>query len=143
MPSPQAKLLHGSTLRQELLQRMVQRTTNAQRLVKRAQIILEGSRGPVIAALLSNCRSIMKRCAAFVIAGMQRSLVCRPSCEIGKRKLLSQASAAYYSKSGSPTPDMQVASGFSVGSSRKARNILVAQELRPTTPCPVPGNRKK
>jgi hypothetical protein len=52
-------------------------------------------------------------------------------------------SAAHYSKSGSPIPDMQVVSGFSVGSSRNTWNMLVAQELRPTKPCPVQGNRKK
>jgi hypothetical protein len=45
MPSPQAKPLHASSLQQGLLQRMVQRATSAQRLVKRAQIILEGLKG--------------------------------------------------------------------------------------------------
>jgi hypothetical protein len=39
----------------------------------------------------------------------------------------STRSVAHYSKSGSPTPDMQVVSGFLVGSSTKAWNILVAQ----------------
>ena len=45
MPFPQAKPLHVSPLQQELLQRMVQRTTNAQRLVKRGHIILEAAKG--------------------------------------------------------------------------------------------------
>jgi putative transposase len=45
MPSPQAKPLHVSPLQHELLQRMVQRTTNAQRLVKRGHIILEAAEG--------------------------------------------------------------------------------------------------
>ena len=45
MPSPQAKPLQMSPLQQELLQRMVQRTTSAQRLVKRGHIILEAARG--------------------------------------------------------------------------------------------------
>jgi putative transposase len=45
MPSPQAKPLHVSSLQQELLQRMAHRTTSAQRLVKRAQIILEALKG--------------------------------------------------------------------------------------------------
>ena len=40
MPSPQAKPLHVSPLQHELLQRMVHRTTSAQRLVKRGHIIL-------------------------------------------------------------------------------------------------------
>ncbi len=45
MPSPQAKPLHASALQQELLQQMAHRTTSAQRLVKRAQIILEALKG--------------------------------------------------------------------------------------------------
>src|SRR5437867_7229037 len=45
MPSPQAKSLHVSPLQHELLQRMVQRTTSAQRLVKRGHIILEAAKG--------------------------------------------------------------------------------------------------
>jgi len=45
MPFPQAKPLHVSPLQQELLQRMVQRTTNAQRLVERGHIILEAAKG--------------------------------------------------------------------------------------------------
>lgn len=45
MPSAQAKPLHASSLQQELLQKMAHRTTSAQRLVKRAQIILESLKG--------------------------------------------------------------------------------------------------
>ena len=45
MPSQQAKPLHLSPLQQELLQRMGQRTTSAQRLVKRGRIILEAAEG--------------------------------------------------------------------------------------------------
>jgi putative transposase len=45
MPNPQAKPLQISPLQQELLQRMTRRTTSAQRLVKRAQIILEAGEG--------------------------------------------------------------------------------------------------
>jgi putative transposase len=45
MPSPQAKPLHVSPLQHELLQRMVHRTTSAQRLVKRGHIILEAAEG--------------------------------------------------------------------------------------------------
>jgi hypothetical protein len=41
LPSAQAKPLHASSLQQELLQKMAHRTTSAQRLVKRAHIILE------------------------------------------------------------------------------------------------------
>ena len=45
MPSPHAKPLHVSPLQHELLQRMVQRTTSAHRLVKRGHIILEAAEG--------------------------------------------------------------------------------------------------
>lgn len=45
MPFPQAKTLQASSLQQYLLQRIVHRTTSAQRLVKRAQIILEALKG--------------------------------------------------------------------------------------------------
>ena len=45
MPFPQAKPLHVSPLQHELLQHMVQRTTSAQRLVKRGHIILEAAKG--------------------------------------------------------------------------------------------------
>jgi putative transposase len=40
MPTPQAAPVHGSSLQLDILQHMVRRTTSAQRLVKRAQIIL-------------------------------------------------------------------------------------------------------
>jgi len=45
MTNPQAKVLQVSPLQRELLQKMVHRTTNAQRLVKRGQIILEAASG--------------------------------------------------------------------------------------------------
>lgn len=45
MPNPQATVLHVSPTQRELLQKMVHRTTNAQRLVKRGQIILEAASG--------------------------------------------------------------------------------------------------
>ena len=45
MPSAQAKPLHVSSLQQELLQQTVHRTTSAQRLVKRAHIILQALKG--------------------------------------------------------------------------------------------------
>ncbi|SRR5581483_2611711 len=45
MPSAQAKPLHASSLQQELLHQRVHRTTSAQRLVKRAHIILEALKG--------------------------------------------------------------------------------------------------
>jgi transposase len=45
MPSPQASPIHLSPIQQELLQRMITRTTSEQRLVKRGHIILEAAGG--------------------------------------------------------------------------------------------------
>jgi transposase len=45
MPFQQASPIHLSPIQQELLQRMVHRTTSEQRLVKRAHIILEAAQG--------------------------------------------------------------------------------------------------
>jgi putative transposase len=45
MPNPQAKVLQVSPLQRELLQKIVHRSTSAQRLVKRGHIILEAASG--------------------------------------------------------------------------------------------------
>jgi putative transposase len=45
MPDPQAAPVHVSTLQLDILEHMVRRTTSAQRLVKRAHIILEACKG--------------------------------------------------------------------------------------------------
>ena|SRR5436309_2839408 len=45
MPSLQASPIHLSPLQQDLLQRLVKRTTSEQRLVKRGHIILEAAGG--------------------------------------------------------------------------------------------------
>src|SRR5260370_34874793 len=45
MPDPQAAPVQVSSLQLDILQHMVRRTTSAQRLVKRAQIILEAGKG--------------------------------------------------------------------------------------------------
>ncbi len=45
MPNPQANVLHVSPLQHDLLEQMVHRSTNAQRLVKRGRIILEATEG--------------------------------------------------------------------------------------------------
>jgi putative transposase len=45
MPNPQATVIHVSPLQREILQRIVHRTTNAQRLVKRGYIILDAAEG--------------------------------------------------------------------------------------------------
>ena len=91
MPSPQAKLLHASSLQQELLQRMVQRTTSAQRLVKRAQIILEGLKGTRnsrIAQQLQIDYETVRRWRDRWHAAESRLQAIE---ETGKRNLLSQA----------------------------------------------------
>jgi putative transposase len=45
MPSPQASPIHLSSIQQELLQRIVHRTTSEQRLVTRGHIVLEAAEG--------------------------------------------------------------------------------------------------
>jgi len=45
MPNPQASVLEVSPLQSQLLERMVNRSTTAQRLVKRGHIILEAAKG--------------------------------------------------------------------------------------------------
>jgi hypothetical protein len=45
MPDPQATPVQVSSLQLDILQQIVRRTTSAQRLVKRAQIILEAFQG--------------------------------------------------------------------------------------------------
>jgi putative transposase len=45
MPEPQAAPVHVSSLQLDILEHMIRRTTSAQRLVKRAQIILEACKG--------------------------------------------------------------------------------------------------
>lgn len=91
MPSPQAKPLHASALQQELLQRMTQRTTSAQRLVKRAHIILEGLKGTSnsrIAQHLHIDYETVRRWRDRWHAAQSRLQAIE---ETGKRKLLSQA----------------------------------------------------
>jgi putative transposase len=45
MPNPQAAPIHVSPLQLDILEHMVRRTTSAQRLVKRARIIVEAFKG--------------------------------------------------------------------------------------------------
>jgi transposase len=91
MPSPQAKPLHASSLQQELLQRMVQRATSAQRLVKRAQIILEGLKGTSNSSIAQHLpidyETVRRWRDRWHAAESRRP----PIEETGKRKLLSQA----------------------------------------------------
>src|SRR5512135_398604 len=94
MPSAQAKPLHASSLQQELLQHIVHRTTSAQRLVKRAQIILEafqGTSNTSIAQHLQIDYETVRRWRDRWHAAESRLQAIE---ETGKRKLLSQASEA-------------------------------------------------
>ncbi len=91
MPSPQAKPLHASALQQELLQRMVQRTTSAQRLVKRAHIILEGLKGTSNTSIAQHLHidyETVRRWRDRWHAAESRLQAIE---ETGKRNLLSQA----------------------------------------------------
>src|SRR5258708_13184377 len=91
MPSPQAKPLHASSLQQELLQRMVQRTTSAQRLVKRAHIILDGLKGTSNSSIARHLQidyETVRRWRDRWHAAESRLQAIE---ETGKRKLLSQA----------------------------------------------------
>src|SRR2546421_9799670 len=91
MPSPQAKPLHVSSLQQELLQQIVHRTTSAQRLVKRAQIILEALKGTSnssIAQQLQIDYETVRRWRDRWYAAESRLQAIE---ETGKRNLLKQA----------------------------------------------------
>src|SRR6266516_5885845 len=91
MPSPQAKPLHASSLQQELLQRMVPRATSAQRLVKRAQNILEGLKGTSNSSIAQHLQidyETVRRWRDRWHAAESRLQTIE---ETGKRKLLSQA----------------------------------------------------
>src|SRR3989440_12472158 len=91
MPSPQAKPLQVSSLQQDLLQQMAHRTTSAQRLVKRAQIILEALKGTSnssIARRLQIDYETVRRWGDRWHAAQARLQAIE---ETGKPKLLSQA----------------------------------------------------
>ncbi len=90
MPSPQAKPLQVSSLQQDLLQQMAHRTTSAQRLVKRAQIILEALKGTSnssIARRLQIDYETVRRWRDRWHAAQSRLQAIE---ETGKRKLLRQ-----------------------------------------------------
>ena len=91
MPSAQAQPLHASSLQQELLQKMAHRSTGAQRLVKRTQIVLEalkGTRNTSIAQHLQIDDETVRRWRDRWHAAEPRLQAIE---ETGKRKLLSQA----------------------------------------------------
>src|SRR5437588_11000231 len=91
MPSPQAKLLHVSSLQQDLLQQMTRRTTSAQRLVKRAHIILEALKGTSTTEIAQHLQidyETVRRWRDRWHAAESRLQTIE---ETGKRKLLSQA----------------------------------------------------
>src|SRR6266581_2118923 len=91
MPSAQAKPLQVSSLQQELLQKMAHRTTSAQRLVKRAQIILEALKGTSNTSIAQHLQidyETVRRWRDRWHAAEPRLQAIE---ETGKRKLLGQA----------------------------------------------------
>src|SRR5205807_10413118 len=91
MPSAQAKPLQVSSLQQELLQTMAHRTTSAQRLVKRAQIILEALKGTSNTSIAQHLQidyETVRRWRDRWHAAESRLQAIE---ETGKRKLLKQA----------------------------------------------------
>ncbi|HLX57783.1 MAG TPA: helix-turn-helix domain-containing protein [Ktedonobacteraceae bacterium] len=91
MPSPQAKPLHVSSLQQELLQQMTHRPTSAQRLVKRAHIILEALKGTsntsIAQRLQIDYETVRRWRDRWHVAESRLQAI----EETGKRKLLKQA----------------------------------------------------
>ncbi len=90
MPAPQAKALQVSSLQQELLQQMTRRTTSAQRVVKRAHIILEALKGTSNAKIAQHLQinsETVRRWRDRWHAAQSRLQVIE---ETGKRKLLEQ-----------------------------------------------------
>jgi transposase len=91
MPFPQASPIHLSPLQHELLQRMVHRTTSAQRLVRRGQIILEAAEGT------SNTKIAQHQQVDYETVRRWRDRWCAAESRLqaieatGKPKLLSQA----------------------------------------------------
>jgi transposase len=91
MPSAQAQPLHASSLQQELLQKMAHRTTSAQRLVKRAQIVLEALKGTSNTSIAQHLQidyETVRRWRDRWHTGEPRLQAIE---ETGKRNLLSQA----------------------------------------------------
>ncbi len=91
MPSPQAKPLHASSLQQELLQRMAHRTTSAQRLVKRAQIILEALKGTSNTSIAQHLQIDYETVRRWRDRWHTAESRLQAIEETGKRKLLQQA----------------------------------------------------
>jgi transposase len=91
MPSPQASPIHLSSLQHELLQRMVHRTTSAQRLVRRGHIVLEAAEGT------SNTKIAQHQQVDYETVRRWRDRWCAAESRLqaieaaGKPKLLSQA----------------------------------------------------
>jgi putative transposase len=91
MPSPQAKPLHVSSLQQELLQQMTQRTTSAQRLVKRAQIILQALKGTSNSSIAQRVQIDYETVRRWRDRWHAAEVRLQAIEETGKRKLLKQA----------------------------------------------------
>lgn len=91
MPFPQAKPLHVSPLQQELLQQMAHRTTSAQRLVKRAHIILEALKGTSNTSIAHHLQIDDETVRRWRDRWYTAESRLQAIEETGKRKLLKQA----------------------------------------------------
>ena len=91
MPSPQAKPLQVSSLQQELLHQIVHRTTSAQRLVKRAHIILEALKGTSNSSIAQRLQIDYETVRRWRDRWHAAQLRVQAIEETGKRKLLNQA----------------------------------------------------
>jgi transposase len=91
MPSPQAKPLQVSSLQQELLQQIVHRTTSAQRLVKRAHIILEALKGTSNTTIAQRLQIDYETVRRWRDRWYRAESRLQAIEETGKRKLLKQA----------------------------------------------------
>src|SRR5205085_7817547 len=91
MPSPQAKLLHVSSLQQDLLQQMTRRTTSAHRLVKRAHIILEALKGASNTSIAKHLQIDYETVRRWRDRWQAAQSRLQATEETGKRKLLEPA----------------------------------------------------
>jgi transposase len=91
MPSPQAKPLHVSTLQQDILQQITHRTTSAQRLVKRAHIILEALKGSSTSSIARHLQIDFETVRRWRDRWHSEESRLQAIEETGKRTLLKQA----------------------------------------------------
>jgi len=105
MPEPQAAPIHVSALQLDILQHMVRRTTSVQRLVKRAQIILEAFQGTSNTKISQHQHVDYETVRRWRDRGLAAESRLQAIEATGKQKLLSQAIEALLTdeqRSGAP-----------------------------------------